>query len=151
MSEISLEQIGVLRGLFALDPGLHLSIVLALVSTVAFIFWLQPKRQYLAPHIPVVGLNEKNDIGQARERFRHDSKRMLLEGYAKVQDIHSNELNDNLTELQHKDEPFYVPTKRGERLMIPPKYVEELKNAPATTADFPATFVEVRFVAPEPR
>ena len=27
--------------------------------------------------------------------------------------------------------------------MIPPKYVEELKNAPASQADFPATFVEV--------
>lgn len=27
--------------------------------------------------------------------------------------------------------------------MIPAKYVEELKNAPASQADFPATFVEV--------
>ena len=27
--------------------------------------------------------------------------------------------------------------------MIPEKYVEELKNAPASQADFPATFVEV--------
>ena len=31
----------------------------------------------------------------------------------------------------------------GERLMIPGKYVEELKNAPASQADFPATFIEV--------
>ena len=31
----------------------------------------------------------------------------------------------------------------GERLMIPAKYVEELKNASASEADFPATFVEV--------
>ena len=31
----------------------------------------------------------------------------------------------------------------GERLMIPAKYVEELKNASASQADFPATFVEV--------
>ena len=27
--------------------------------------------------------------------------------------------------------------------MIPAKYVEELKNAPASQADFPATFIEV--------
>ena len=32
----------------------------------------------------------------------------------------------------------------GDRLMIPPKYVEELKNEPNERADFPATFVEVR-------
>lgn len=31
----------------------------------------------------------------------------------------------------------------GERLMIPDKYVEELKNVPASQADFPATFIEV--------
>ncbi len=30
--------------------------------------------------------------------------------------------------------------------MIPAKYVEELKNAPASEADFPATFVEVGVV-----
>ena len=28
--------------------------------------------------------------------------------------------------------------------MIPPKYVEELKNEPNERADFPATFIEVR-------
>ena len=30
--------------------------------------------------------------------------------------------------------------------MIPAKYVEELKNAPASQADFPATFIEVGVV-----
>ena len=44
---------------------------------------------------------------------------------------------------QYKGKPFYIPTKMGERLMIPDKYVEELKNAPASQADFPATFIEV--------
>lgn len=34
----------------------------------------------------------------------------------------------------------------GDRLMIPSKYVEELKNEPNERADFPATFVEVRVV-----
>ena len=36
-----------------------------------------------------------------------------------------------------------MPTAMGERLMVPNKYVEELKNAVAEEADFPATFVEV--------
>jgi hypothetical protein len=48
-----------------------------------------------------------------------------------------------LMNSQYKGKLFYVPTARGERLMIPPKYVEELKNAVAEQADFPATFAEV--------
>jgi len=44
---------------------------------------------------------------------------------------------------QYKGGMFYIPTPLGERLMIPNKYVEELKNAPADQADFPATFIEV--------
>ena len=45
-----------------------------------------------------------------------------------------------------KGRPFYVLTSMGDRLMIPSKYVEELKNEPNERADFPATFVEVRSV-----
>ena len=45
--------------------------------------------------------------------------------------------------LKFKGQPFYVLTPMGDRLMIPPKYVEELKNEPNERADFPATFVEV--------
>ncbi|KAL8868212.1 MAG: hypothetical protein Q9174_005138, partial [Haloplaca sp. 1 TL-2023] len=127
MSVFAMDQTGLLHKLVVpFHPGLHLGIIIAITVIVALVFATQPKRQYLAAGIPIVGLAGKGNINQARERFRHDSKRMLLEGYEK-----------------YKGNPFYVPTKRGERLMIPPKYVEELKNAPASIADFPATFVEV--------
>lgn len=38
---------------------------------------------------------------------------------------------------------FYVPSPLGERLMIPVKYLEELKTAPIDEVDFVATFIEV--------
>ncbi|KAL8829596.1 MAG: hypothetical protein Q9191_001923 [Dirinaria sp. TL-2023a] len=43
----------------------------------------------------------------------------------------------------HKGKPFYVPTPFGERLMLPNKYVEELKNAPMEDVDFLGSFFEV--------
>ena len=46
--------------------------------------------------------------------------------------------------MQYKGGLFYIPAAMGERLMDPPKYVEELKNVVAERADLPATFVEVR-------
>ena len=49
-----------------------------------------------------------------------------------------------LSKDQYKNQsPFYVPSPLGERLMIPTKYVEELKNAPVKDVDFVATFFEV--------
>lgn len=38
---------------------------------------------------------------------------------------------------------FYVPSPAGERLMLPTKYLDELKNAPNERADFTASFSEV--------
>ncbi|TIC89613.1 Cytochrome P450 monooxygenase paxP [Colletotrichum higginsianum] len=38
---------------------------------------------------------------------------------------------------------FYVPSPLGERLMIPTKYLEELKTAPIDHVDFVATFIEM--------
>lgn len=38
---------------------------------------------------------------------------------------------------------FYVPGASGHRLMLPTKYMEELKNAPEEKADFAASFAEV--------
>jgi hypothetical protein len=45
--------------------------------------------------------------------------------------------------LKFKGSPFYVPTPLGERLIIPPKYVEELKGAPIEDVDFVGAFFEV--------
>lgn len=51
-----------------------------------------------------------------------------------------------LSKEQYKDQsPFYVPSRLGERLMIPTKYVEELKSAPVHEVDFVGTFFEVGF------
>lgn len=38
---------------------------------------------------------------------------------------------------------FYIPSPLGERLMIPTKYLEELKSAPVDHVDFVATFIEM--------
>ncbi|KAL6915486.1 hypothetical protein FSST1_006981 [Fusarium sambucinum] len=38
---------------------------------------------------------------------------------------------------------FYVPSPLGERLMIPLKYLEELKSAPVEHVDFVGTFIEM--------
>ena len=39
---------------------------------------------------------------------------------------------------------FYVPGASGHRLMLPTKYMDELKNAPEDKADFAASFAEAR-------
>jgi hypothetical protein len=41
---------------------------------------------------------------------------------------------------------FYVPTKLGERLMLPVRYLQDLKTAPVEDVDFVGTFVEVRYI-----
>lgn len=49
--------------------------------------------------------------------------------------------------LQTNGGLFYVPSKLGERLMLPVKYLEDLKSAPVHEVDFVATFIEVRRTA----
>ncbi|KAJ2997262.1 hypothetical protein NUW58_g694 [Xylaria curta] len=53
---------------------------------------------------------------------------MLTEGYF------SNNVNGGF---------FYVPSPLGERLMIPVRYLEELKTAPVDEVDFVGTFIEM--------
>lgn len=92
----------------------------------------------------VVGGSEKQTIRANRERFRENAKEMLEEGYRKVRG--RNVASDA---VQRADQPqsdggfFYVPSPLGERLMIPVKYLEELKTAPVEEVDFVATFIEV--------
>ena len=85
--------------------------------------WKPKKQKYAAAPIACV---DNDELGAARERFRTDARVMLREGYEK-----------------YKGRPFYVPSPLGERLMIPGKYVEELKTAPVNEVDFVATFYEV--------
>lgn len=44
---------------------------------------------------------------------------------------------------QATDGKFYLPSNLGERLMLPTKYLNDLKNAPVDKVDFVATFFEV--------
>ena len=48
---------------------------------------------------------------------------------------------------QFKDRPFYVPSPLGERLILPPKYIDELKSAPKELVDFAGAFFNVRDVS----
>ncbi|MCJ1263410.1 hypothetical protein MMC22_003280 [Lobaria immixta] len=75
---------------------------------------------------PIAGLRQGEGVVAARERFRTEAQQMFIEGYTK-----------------YKGTPFYIPTPGGEMLMIPPKYVEELKTAPIDEIDFVATFFEM--------
>ncbi|KAI1380477.1 cytochrome P450 monooxygenase [Hypoxylon crocopeplum] len=84
------------------------------------------KHQRLASGVPIVGGSDKQSILKNRKRFIHDGMSMLAEGYK-----------------QNKGSMFYVPSVLGERLMIPAKYVEELKTAPIDKVDFVATFQEM--------
>ena len=45
--------------------------------------------------------------------------------------------------VQTKGGFFYVPSPVGERLMIPTRYLEELKNSPDEDVDFSGSFLEV--------
>lgn len=85
-------------------------------------------KQRLLPEIPVIGGENEKDRIRNRERFRHGSKAMLTEGYFR------NNVNGGL---------FYVPSPLGERLMLPVRYLEDLKTAPIDKVDFVGTFIEM--------
>lgn len=105
----------------------HNSLLLAglfLIGIVQLIYVARPKRQKYTD-APIACIEDRT-LPEARERFRNDASNMLREGYEK-----------------YKGRPFYIPSPLGERLMIPGKYVEELKTAPVNEVDFVGTFFEV--------
>ena len=106
----------------------HNSVLFALLFLIGIVlqitYTLRPKRQKYT-NAPIACIEDRT-LPEARERFRNDARKMLREGYEK-----------------HKGRPFYIPSPLGERLMIPGKYVEELKTAPVNEVDFVGTFYEV--------
>ncbi|KAL9051535.1 MAG: hypothetical protein Q9162_005964 [Coniocarpon cinnabarinum] len=82
-------------------------------------------RQKYAAGVSIFLLNNKSRV-RAREEFRSNAKVILAHGYEK-----------------YRDRPFYVPTPLGERLMIPPQYVDELRSAWIDDVDFLGTFKEM--------
>lgn len=66
-----------------------------------------------------------------------------MEGYQKVRMMLIEYMSWLSDTLQWAGDFFYVPSALGERLMIPVKYLEDLKTAPIDKVDFVATFAEV--------
>ncbi|TDZ21202.1 Ent-kaurene oxidase [Colletotrichum orbiculare MAFF 240422] len=105
------------------------SVLIALLgAALAAVLLLCPKStaQKYVENVPVIGGCDGDSIKKNRARFVHDSKSMLLEGYRQT--------NRGM---------YYVPSKLGERLMLPVKYLEDLKSAPVDEVDFVATFIEM--------
>lgn len=84
------------------------------------------RRQRLVPGIPVIGDSSRQARLKNRERFRHSSKKILSDGYTQT--------NGGF---------FYVPSPPGEKLMIPVRYLEDLKTAPMDKVDFVGTLIEM--------
>lgn len=81
-------------------------------------------RQRYIPGVPILG--GKENIKKNRELFATQSLQILRKGY----DEHNGGL-------------FYVPTAIGERLILPGRYLEELKSANMQVVDFQGTFLEM--------
>ena len=101
-------------------------VLLAFIVLAGIYYAIQPKKQKYAA-APIACIVDR-PLAMARERFKADAQGMLREGYER-----------------YKGQPFYVPSPLGERLMIPNKYVEELKTAPVDEVDFVGTFYEVYY------
>lgn len=114
------------QSLFDGSFALFVSTIAVILIVTALYLGTGKRRQEYIPGVPIVGVEGNTSLADAREMFRKNAKEMLLDGYAK-----------------YKGEPFYVPSPLGERLMIPPKYVEELKSAAVEDCDFVGTFFEM--------
>lgn len=102
------------------------------------------RKQRYIPDIPIVGIEEPGGITQARQNFCKDAKSILADGYQMACRRSTSMVCLRLNKEQYKNQsPFYVPSRLGERLMIPTRYVEELKNAPVNEVNLVATFLEV--------
>ncbi|KAI1208440.1 putative cytochrome P450 [Annulohypoxylon truncatum] len=100
-------------------------IIILLTTVVSYLYKGNKKQEYI-PGVPIAGIEGNVTLAEAREEFRRNAKEVLLRGYAK-----------------YKGRPFYIPSPLGERLMIPPQYVEELKSAAVEDCDFVGTFFEM--------
>ncbi|KAI4201502.1 MAG: hypothetical protein LQ348_001639 [Seirophora lacunosa] len=86
----------------------------------------QSKPRKLQDHY-VAGLdNGRRTLAEARKHMVSNCAEMMLEGYER-----------SPTKF------FWLPTPGGDRLNIPTKYIEELKNAPDDRANFSDSFLEM--------
>lgn len=134
---------------YSLHPNAAV-LVGGIVFAIICLSWIFNRKQVYAPGVPIYGGSDDVSLKKNRMRFVHDSKSMLLEGYWQVSKTFSLVNKSSLRffyshiNAQNNRGPFYVPSKLGERLMLPNKYLEDLKSAPVHEVDFVATFIEVR-------
>ncbi|KAI0195875.1 cytochrome P450 [Astrocystis sublimbata] len=110
-------------------PVRAMVIVVLLIIGSIYTLWtsLPVKQRYADAPIACVDPKDlKKTLRTARLRFRTDAVTMLQQGYQTF-----------------KGRPWYVPSPLGERLMLPSRYIEELKTAPVDEVDFVATFFEM--------
>ncbi|KAI0407964.1 cytochrome P450 monooxygenase [Xylaria palmicola] len=107
------------------DSSESYGILSPVLAGVLWTLWKQyVPSQRLVSGIPIVGGSKARY--RNRTEFLENSKNQLIEGYREA-----------------KGGLFYVPTPLGERLMIPPEFIEDLKAAPVEKVDFIAHFLEM--------
>ncbi|KAF2677434.1 putative cytochrome P450 [Lentithecium fluviatile CBS 122367] len=123
------------HGLFLRTAIDHPQLLFIFATTVIFLFawivWLPSKKPRLLPNTPFAGLaGGSRSLTEARNQFRTHAAEMLIEGYKRA----SGQTDGGF---------YYVPGPDHDRLMIPTKYLNELKNAPDDKADFLGSFSEM--------
>ncbi|KAK9426645.1 putative Cytochrome P450 [Seiridium unicorne] len=102
-------------------PKYAISFIVLVVSLAGAAWKLTGKpTQRLVPGVYIVGGDSKNEIKKTREQFRYGSKDLIFQGYEKTGGT----------------EPYYVPSELGIRMVIPTRFMEELKSAPMDKVDF---------------
>lgn len=69
---------------FSLPTSFHTFLASILLLIFALFSFSRSKQQRIIPDVPVIGVDGTDDLVEARHKFRHGSKSMLLEGYQKV-------------------------------------------------------------------
>ncbi|PGG99977.1 hypothetical protein AJ79_08339 [Helicocarpus griseus UAMH5409] len=107
--------------------SLKVWLCMAVATVWTVVLYSRQRRPRRIRGIPIVGLDGgKRSIEQARKHFISNSEEMMREGYEKTQGGY-----------------FYIPSPSGERLMIPTRNLEELKNMPDDHVDFTGSFMEM--------
>ncbi|KAI8627395.1 cytochrome P450 monooxygenase [Xylariaceae sp. FL1651] len=106
------------------SPVLSLQLAISLSLVLLSLAWALRKkcfpRHTLLPGIHIVGGSSRREILESREKFRVASRGMVVSGY----------------ERSGGEEFYYVPSRAGERLVIPTRFIEELKSAAMDKVDF---------------
>ncbi|OCL05915.1 putative cytochrome P450 [Glonium stellatum] len=110
-----------------LDPKFNIWVCFSLGLASIILYSIRWKGPRVLPDVYVAGLEDgKRTIAEARKKFVASCAEIMLEGYQRTQGGF-----------------FYVPSPAGERLMIPTRYIEELKNSPDDSVDFTGSFLEM--------